>query len=514
MALFFMLIGGLWTMVVGMPAPSLIRLQSEQRISPDLTMKDFSNSVYMLRWGDWAWESWPEALFTPDDFTGSQIQMEPVTLTNDDYMVVQYVTHRLRLKLPPGKTYGMSVPSSDYAMRLFINGEEIDSVGVPAASREEAVPRTDTRVYHFVPQSEEVTLIVQTSNFVHRDGCYPPNIAVGLSAAVNRLAQKELIQSIVALSGLMAACLYYVALFLLNRRQPNALVLAACCLLMALMNKQLVPLFFPEYNWYIAFQAEYLIHFATFGMVSLLIHLLFPGALHKPVIWGYLGLCGLYALSTFVLDTRVYSSTLIGFQAASVLMMLYVLVRLALSMRVKQSDKDANHSKRLQNLLGFVGLLVLCLLGANDMLYHQKLLSALRMLTGWPFAAPVFTTQPGMLFFTLCYAMIVSLDFAETQRQMEEARRQLREAEAQYNEMRKHIRAELEANQPPSMDDLNLSSREKEVAMLLMNGHSREAVVNLLGISRGTVNTLCSRIYKKSGVSGVSDLMHLLGVKK
>jgi len=424
-------------------------------------------------------------------------------LVTDDYTVVQYVTHRLRLRLPAGRAYGMSMPSSDYAMRIYLDGEELGSVGVPGATREDAVPRVDLRTYYFVPQAEEVTLLVQTSNFVHRDGCYPPNISIGLSENVHRLAQKELIQRVLVLGGLAAASLYFLALFALNWRQHTALIFAACCALMALMNKQLVPMFFPEYHWHAAFQLEYLVHFATFGMVVLLIHRLFPGSLHRLVVWVYLGLCGVYALSTFVLDTRVYSGLLFGFEGASGVMILYVLARLAL--RLKKA--------RLQNLLGFVGLLVLGVLAINDLLHHHITIPALGGVTILAFAAPGFTAPPGMLFFTLCYALIVSLDFAEAQSRMEDARRQYREAEARHAALEERLRAEADARaevHPPTLGDFGLSSREKEVAVLLIDGKSREEIATLLGVAIGTVNTLCTRLYRKAGIKNATELKHKL----
>jgi hypothetical protein len=127
-----------------------------------------------------SWESWTEKLYTPEDLTDENISGQSRLLDAEAYKTLQYATHRLRLSLPPGRIYGIKLTSSDYSMRLYINGEEIDSVGVPGETRETTVPRVQNRVYYFSAELGEAELVVQAANFVHAaDGAWPPDFYIG-----------------------------------------------------------------------------------------------------------------------------------------------------------------------------------------------------------------------------------------------------------------------------------------------------------------------------------------------
>ena len=64
---------------------------------------------------------------------------------------------------------------------------------------------------------------------------------------------------------------------------------------------------------------------------------------------------------------------------------------------------------------------------------------------------------------------------------------------------------------PLSLDDLGLSPRQKDVARLLVEEKSREEIASLLGVTLGTVNTQCTRLYKKAGVKNATELRYILG---
>ncbi len=254
-----------------------------------------------------------------------------------------------------------------------------------------------------------------------------------------------------------------------------------------------MPLFFPDYNWYIAIAVEYIVHFLTFAMLVLFLEMLFPGLYLRAVLWGYFALAGVFILLTCALPPEIYTGFLVVFDGVSVGMMGYTLVRLGMKLR----------EKKLQNLLAFLGVLLVCLFGLNDMLYHNYLPS-LSVLAGQSFTAPI-----AMLFFVFCYGLVVSLEYAETQRRMEEAHRLLAAAEARYAALQAETQAA--AGAVPPLDSLGLSPREREVALLLLDGRRREDIARALGVSVGTVNTLCSRVYKKAGVTGGVGLAKRLG---
>ncbi|HMM05419.1 MAG TPA: helix-turn-helix transcriptional regulator [Clostridiales bacterium] len=68
-----------------------------------------------------------------------------------------------------------------------------------------------------------------------------------------------------------------------------------------------------------------------------------------------------------------------------------------------------------------------------------------------------------------------------------------------------------ERNQMPSLDDTNLSPREKQVALLLLQGMTLRQVAPELGLTVSTVSTYSKNIYKKLGINSRAELFLLFG---
>lgn len=161
--LFLILVVLVWAGIAALPQARMMALP-EAESGYDLTAYDLEHTIYA---GAVHWESWPEKLYTPEDFTSGRVTDEWVRLTNTNYRRIQYATHRLTLKLPAGQLYALYVRSSDFSMRLFIDGAMVGTVGVPGDSRETTTPRVLETTYFFTPQKETAEIIVQTANFVH-----------------------------------------------------------------------------------------------------------------------------------------------------------------------------------------------------------------------------------------------------------------------------------------------------------------------------------------------------------
>jgi len=397
--LFLAFILALWTALSLMPQPKKIELQGVDGYC-DMSGATFAGTVYCYTGN---WDGWPEKLYTPEDFIAGPSEPQGGSL---DYINVQYATYRLRLKLPPGRTYGLYMTTSDFSMRIFIDGVHVDSVGTPGTTREETVPRVLERTYYFTESDGETEIILQTANFVHtKDGARSPSVYIGAYEDIIRFTNAGFAMGFLVVGCLLSAFLYHLGLFCLNRSRKSVLVFAVACLLLALMNKKLYFLFLPEYNWFVAIRVEYFIHFLTFFMLVLFVDMLHPKTLSKYVTRAYYALTAVYLL-TLTLDTRVFTGLLIWFEIASVSMIGYIVVRLAVAFK----------GGSMKNWLSFTGVLVLGLLGSNDILYYRGIVLIP------PISGQFFFTPIGMIFFVFCYSMVLSIEYAETERAMQNAR--------------------------------------------------------------------------------------------
>lgn len=476
-----------WLAFFAVPQPAIENLEKENG-PVDLAEMDFSDTVFYYQ--DY-WENYAEQLYTPQEFEdGSTVP--PVHMEQADYEKYQYATHRMQMELAPGVTYAISMRTSDYAMRIFINGEEFDAVGNPGDTKESNVPRVAQRTYYFAPQESTVTIIAQTSNWVHKEGAYPPKFYIGTANNIERHNNHSQMMAFLIIGGLLTAFLYHLGLFMLNRKRKPVLIFALCCLLLMFMTNKLLPLFFPACAWDILFRMEYVIHFLTFAMLTLLVALLYPRLYHPLALRAYHILAGVFLLLTLVLTTELLSRLLLLFEGASVLMILYTLVRLGMRLR----------EKRLKDMLAFAGIFMVCLFGINDILY-QNSITFMGAIAGQRFTTPI-----AMMFFVFCYGLIIAIDYFETEQKMLAAESAVRKAEERYSAL-----LENQANMPPfkTPADFKLSQRETDVLFLLLAGNSRQDIAGILGVSLGSINTYCSRIYGKTSCGSMVELFRLFG---
>ncbi|GHV09027.1 hypothetical protein FACS1894217_12460 [Clostridia bacterium] len=133
---------------------------------------------------------------------------------------------------------------------------------------------------------------------------------------------------------------------------------------------------------------------------------MFPRTYHKWVLRGFAALVGVYTLITLFTDTVFFTGILGYFEAASSLLIVYTVIRLAISMR----------GGGRKHLLGFLGVLGIALPGLYDILYYRGIVLFERLI-GHAFITPI-----GMMFFVFCYALLLSIEHAETEQAMLTAR--------------------------------------------------------------------------------------------
>lgn len=487
--LFLVLLLLLWTGLSLLPGPAEVQLPGSYG-GYDLTGYDFEGTVYITAP---CWESWPERLYAPEDLDSAEA---PVPHQSLDYTKTQYATHRLSLTLPPGAVYAISLYSADYSMRLYIDGMEADTVGLPGETREETVPQMRDAAYYFAPQSGATEIVVQAANFVHQTGCRAPVLTVGTAESIARHTRNAGLKTGLVFGCLMTACLYHLAIFLLNRRKTASLIFSALCLLLAYISKDFPALLLPRYNWQIAIRLEYLASILAAAALAMLVRILFPGSLYKWIYRGYLALCGGYAAIVIITNSTFFSGLLVGFQTLSIGMIIYGLVALALTLR----------EKKAKNLLAFLGIALFGLFITGELLIRiggvatgsAGVVSAIG-------SAGMIST--GMMFLVFCYAMVLSIEGAETDQKLEAVQKAVAEAEARYREKTKD--GENGQAPPVRLSDFGLTKRETEVALLLLDGKSRAEIADILFISLGTVNTHCTRVYQKAGCGSVAEFIRL-----
>lgn len=455
----------------------------------DMRDSSLEDTVYLI---NSAWESWPEQLYEPQELETTK---DSVSSKELDYTNTDYATHRIFLKLQPGVSYGISFTASKYAMRLYVDGEEAFSTGPLGTTRESTESREYKGAYYFTPTQETVEIVVHAANFVHQQGGQPPDLTVGTQQNITRLERKLDIESGLVTGFLIAASLFHLGIFMLNRRQKSSLLFALFCLLLAVQSSQLIVFLLPSYDWSFVTRIEYLLNLGALTTLILLIKRLFPRALNVWVYRGFIAFCITYCILVLFTDSTIYTQWLFVFQAISIILALYILVCVAMELR----------EKTMRNTLAFLGLLLVGICGIGDVLIRNDLI---------PFglvAGQFFTIGTGAMLLVLCYVLVLAIEQSEVDKKAADAHRASVQAEDRYAKLME----EKQGNETlfDKLAEFGLTARETEVASLLLNGKSREEIAGLLFVSIGTVNTHCTNIYRKVGCSSVGELAHCVNPK-
>ncbi len=474
------------------PSPDLETIDDTDEIV-DLTNTDLDDTVYIYSDN---WKSYLEELYVPKDLNSGSVQDSArISLGNGDpvYKEVEYATHVAELKLPPGKSYGIYMKSADYAMRIFIDGAEVDKVGNPSENEKENIPRVAIREYFFTPSQSITQIVIQVSNHVHVEGSYPPAFTIGYDDTITEYSNEILMVSFMMIGALFTAFLYHLGLFVLNHKQRSLLYFSLSCFLLMLLSNKLIPALYPDYSWDVAIRIEYIVHFATFLVLTLFLRTLFPYLIKKILAYAYYIVGIIYIVSTLILPSKIFTSLIMYFDIISIPFIIYVITRLVLTLK----------EKRLQNHLAFTGMAVVSLAAIYDILNKNGLAPSIGI-PGQDFITPV-----AMLFFVFCYTLVLSMDYADMGKTVALAEQQIADAETRYELLQKTNKKMLPNT---TLSDLGLSRRETDVAYLLIDGKMRSEIVEILDISMGSVNTYCSRIYHKAGCKSMSEFLKILGL--
>jgi len=130
----------------------------------------------------------PNALLTPEEF---EARGHEAVYGHPEENNIQYATSRMRILIPDG-WYAVYMLSVDFSERLYVNGHLMLEIGSPGDSRETTVPDTASQIMTLTPEDGVIEIVMQSSNFVHREGGghagwkvgSPEALRVGLKAII------------------------------------------------------------------------------------------------------------------------------------------------------------------------------------------------------------------------------------------------------------------------------------------------------------------------------------------
>lgn len=353
----------------------------------DVTGWDFANKGPVRLDGEW--EYYRNQLVTPDDFgpqrhDGKLPEMTGFVHVPDRWekygggglsgSPYGYATFRLRVKLQdtPGQIYGIRQINIKTAHKLFVNGSEIGSGGIPSTNAQETVSVNTPYIRFLQMDGNHAEIIVQVANFQYFQGGITHPIYLGYQGDILSMRELAVVADLLATSCFLIIGAYFIILFLMRGRERSWLYFGLCCLAvgvyLATHGEKIAAMFMPDipYGLFLKIQA-------SSGAISELFLLLyawqsFPGLFKKIVMKGFGTTLIMRLLLILLTPAPVFSKLNSAGLVLACLEILYVAYVMSAGMMRRREGS-------LFMLLGALSLLIIEVSSALDILGILSVLS-------------------------------------------------------------------------------------------------------------------------------------------
>ena len=350
------------------------------------------------------WEFYWQRLFGPEHAFDQQVaHLVTVPESWDNYTIEGispsaegFGTYRIRLHLPDTqRIYGFYLPGQGTAYTIWVDEQRLGGNGTVGTSASTMVPYKKPSAAFFQPDKTETEIIVQISNFNHRNGGFRNEILLGTAESIHQYQLRQWFFDIFLLAVFGVMGLYHIGLYIFRPKNGSALYFAVLCLILVfrvpVTSQYLILDLWPGLTWPTQLRLEFLTFFWSLPVFIHFFRSLYPDDvplwyLRLPQI-----LAVIYTIITLSTNTLTASYTIPSYQLIVLLTVCYLLF---ISWRIL-------YYRREQFWLVGLGYGVMIATGANDILYSQ----GLSLINN--------VSYLGFLFFIFMQAILLAIRFSK-----------------------------------------------------------------------------------------------------
>ncbi len=306
---------------------------------------------------DGEWEFYWDELLGPEDFkTGSHTEPDGYmqvpslwngkTLQEEKLPVFGCATYRLVLdEIPLRGVLGLKKNNIRLSSRIYVNGQELMSDGVPAQSAADYQSGNTPQIGFFNYNGGKIEIILQTANYEYINAGIPASIELGNETAMLDRHQKDSLFAFAVFIILWTIALlnfiFYFAARISGRREVLMILFSAFCFLFAIANgladQRPLLLVLPDIPFTLVFKMKDFFLTANFIVVILIFHKfglkLLSSKLAKGICLGY----GVFLAAIVLLPIHVYYKFYQHMMLCNTAILLILFVRAAV-LFIKKSE--------------------------------------------------------------------------------------------------------------------------------------------------------------------------------
>ncbi|MEK3914878.1 ATP-binding protein [Paenibacillus sp. FSL H7-0331] len=294
-----------------------------------------ANRSYVLS-GDWSFapdrlvdpkQSWPEANTGYMDVPAS---WEFAPYIGDKAWDRQFGTYRLQIRLHPddvGQTIGLNMRQISSAYRMWINGQLLMELGTVGTTALTSVPYESPEYVYFVPESSNLQMDIQVSNYAQRKGGIWSGIHIGSQRAIQSDSLPPLVRDCMSAGALLMMGLFYLVFASLYISDRSTLFLGLLSILLGLrtflFGEVLVISFLPDLLWEWQVKLEYLVEIAAILALNQYLSSIFPEHFSRYVLKFLYLIFGLFAVFVLLTPPVIFTQWLTVFTVLITCTLLY-----------------------------------------------------------------------------------------------------------------------------------------------------------------------------------------------
>ena len=332
------------------------------------------------------WEFYWQKLYTPSDFENevhtpdAYINVpgdwKKLTINGKQLPDTGYATLRLVMFLPDTlkNDFSIEIPEVLTSYKLWFNDEVITTLGRVGTSSATAVPMVRLAINSVNLKPKKNEIIVQISNYHHRNSAFDSAPVFGKTESVIRDFSKKIAINLITFGLMLIMSFYHFGLFLMRRKNIAALSFGLLTLVLAVRtivtDTYFLQFIFPSLmSWNFSYRLAYTTFYLFIPLFVFFFQSTFEEKRYKWIFRAIYIISAIFLL-TLIFNSLFFSKVLIIYQ---LIVIFYVIFSIFLLIKyIREKKKGAR--------VLFFSILILFILGINDMLVYNDVIKSMILL--------------------------------------------------------------------------------------------------------------------------------------
>ena len=223
------------------------------------------------------------------------------------------------------------------AFSFFVNGKPVFSAGKPGKSVEESLPAYYTHVAPVEIHAGINELVLHVSNFHYRSGGPWGKITFGLERHLRRNKGQRNYIILFLFGALSIISFYYLGFWIMRREEKSFLYFSLFCIFISLRTlvtgEYIMVHLFPDIPFRLLVILEYMTFYVSLPLFCLFVDSLYKDIFSKRILRAVLVTSALFILFVLITPVKIFTWSVIPFQALTIVVCIYLFYILLISVR-------------------------------------------------------------------------------------------------------------------------------------------------------------------------------------